>query len=126
MDNREILFRGWHKTRGWIYGGCFIARSGKVYIIEQDGATREILPETLGQYTGLTDRYGKDIFEGDVVLYGKRLRYVVTMKECGYLSGISDDDKDGTPFPDTLFERASMFEIIGNIHDNPNILNPKS
>ena len=132
--SREILFRGKRTDNcEWVYGNyCYaelIDKSGyEDLIIEQpaDGETRRVIPETVGQYTGLTDKNGKKIFEGDIVKFtdddGDYSNYEVYFdnnlmafmtKEllCG---GIGDMSK---------WEKwREMYEVIGNIHDNPELL----
>ena len=119
---REILFRGKSIDNGkWIYG--YAAMSGGTFIICDNGLTYggfivyEVIPETVGQFTGLTDKNGVRIFEGDILQYEwsgkKNIDYIeysgnmFTYSECIRFS-LSDD------------------EVIGNIHDNPEILNNSS
>lgn len=123
---REILFRGKRTDNGeWIYGNyCYaemIAKSGyEDLIIEQpaDGETRRVIPETVGQYTGLTDKNGKKIFEGDICKHrsnysGNTVISVVTYTDGHFLALVCENSG---------FELSEKLEVIGNIHDNPELL----
>ena len=124
---REILFRGKRTDNGeWIEGDLLQTRyhSGHIeyQIMPQTpvSSAYPVIPETVGQYTGLTDKNGKRIFEGDVVItrttsskFTERIEY-----SAEYVRFVCITNND-IPFPmDSQFK----YEIIGNIHDNPELL----
>lgn len=136
----EILYKGFHKDENgtekifvddkwikgeWVYG--YYIRYGwthqeKDYIVPlyaSDLYAKEVIPETVGQYTGLTDKNGKKIFEEDIIKWGLK-PCVVKLDECNasfclYLYGtikISGFNRD----------TMKLKEVIGNIYDNPELL----
>ena len=130
---REILFRGKRTINGdWVYGDFVRGNERKSLrdsIFVYDSETQsfndyEINPSTLGQYTGLTDKNGKQIFEGDIakVLQGKDkdIAYV------GFENGaFMLYPKTGNIYERTLWEywyNDWDVEAIGNITDNPELL----
>ena len=136
---REILFRGKRIDNGeWVYGAYshhnslnrgFIVNVG-VDKISPIAWTCEVIPETVGQYTGLTDKNGKKIFEGDI-LESKftKMPYLVCFGEYTY----SDEYWDGQSvcgwYNEDECGRVTVFgcpddwaTVIGNIHDNPELL----
>ena len=130
---REILFRGKQTDNGeWIEGAYspfhlnFGEREEKPHIIiisddeDIDGLWCEVIPEAVGQYTGLTDKNGKRIFEGDIVtgwfnhekivgyiFYGGNAQFFIQRDG---IYGIGLDNSD------------CWLEVIGNILDNPELL----
>lgn len=121
---REILFRGKTLLEKWIEGdllqylGC-----GKVHIVQnyKGAGGQEVILETVGQYTGLTDKNGSKIFEGDICRhygnYAGENIYAPVVFELGMFY-LKYDEKAGMPLGD-MCERV---EVIGNIHDNPELL----
>ena len=133
---REIIFRGKRIDNGeWVNGMPFISKNcckmifamalhpdfvedGNVYYSE--GYPVDL--ETVGQYTGLTDKNGNRIFEGDIIKrfwLGAEIIYCVQYDgENASFIGKAMNKRGFTTF-DTDGE---MFEVIGNIHDNPELL----
>ena len=142
---REILFRG--KRTGdekWICGHLLeqnipdchsyivmsiIAELDNRHIEIMDFDMNEVIPETVGQFTGLTDKNGVKIFEGDIVRYGTNTNradneeiYEVVFETrggSGYF-GIRISEIETWNF--CLEVPAKLMEVIGNIHDNPELL----
>lgn len=120
---REIKFRGKRLDNGeWVDGDLHI-RTALIHIHPELGGRVIIYPETVGQFTGLLDKNGKEIYEGDVVRtlsgfvgymrYNERfIRFEVAAP---YESYDNEREPDGVPY--------ESWEVIGNIHDNPKLLN---
>ena len=90
-----------------------------------------VLPETVGQYTGLTDKNGKKIFEGDIVLFQDESPTNYEYHDCTEMrcGEITFDDgqfyltnRIAVEMGDLIYDGKLDGEIIGNIHDNPELL----
>lgn len=137
---REIKFRGQTTKKEWVYGSLYIGEldgqeysaimNNKTTSIAKDlpdridlafdrGDVHIVYPATVGQYTGLKDNFGKEIYEGDIVIcrYGycgnPRYKTHEEIVAVSYRQGIHNI------YSSDIYE----FEIIGNIHDNPELLN---
>ncbi|MGJ1414052.1 YopX family protein [Sphingobacterium multivorum] len=126
---RQIKFRGLRVDgKGWVYGYVYLMR-GKYYILniqyEQEGSVIldiviEVIPETVGQFTGLLDKNGKEIFEGDILYHdvqGKRVVYYPFAKDVASF-GLHHIEKC---FKSTLQDASVLYEIISNIHEEIDI-----
>lgn len=155
---REILFRGKRLDNGKWVEGFFVKRIDqltlipKCYILVQEEDTSgitgeptgylntefswyEVIPETVGQYTGLKNNNGKRIFEGDILRIAKisdglgsyyhppldyPVNVVVKWDLCAWMWETLCEDKRYISFPNAWCHYEC--EIIGNIHDNPELL----
>lgn len=119
-ENREILFRGQRLDNDeWAYGDLLHLPNGDVVILSDKGYTK-VKPETVGQFTGLTDKNGNKIFGGNIVKC-LSLEYGYVNKEVYYA-----EDRArfvlGSLGSDYDFEEYINVEVIGNIYDNPELL----
>lgn len=137
---REILFRGKRLNGdGWVYGDLsYHVHDGEVYVFPEDGYDSpdcyEVDPSTIGQYTGLTDKNGVKIFEGDIVRYiyepgegfwnANQLSVIVWEYTGFMLDGIIGTNKFALlqGWLVSVPCDKNFFEVIGNIHDNQELL----
>ena len=123
MD-REIKFRGKNESNQFIFGDLIQYENGDTAIFEkkitrygyeatQISNRTKVDKETIGQFTGLHDKNGKDVYENDLVLVNGQIyevvyvkgMFAIGIKGCGY-----------APLKNVIFE------IIGNIYDNKDVL----
>lgn len=153
---REIIFRGKRTDNGgWVYGYLYITQNGKYeisnyckyYNYERD--TYIVIPETVGQYTGLKDKNGKKIFEGDIFKFDDEV-WESYETSCGTEYNSYDGENYGVvgynedlasyDFVKYKYNESQVeadlhenhdiefayfideLEVIGNIHDNPELL----
>ena len=149
---REILFRGKRVNNGgWVYGyyvfqrkrtGAFgqtvteLDRDRHLICSTLGDNCCEVIPETVGQYTGLTDKNGRKIFEGDIVCIRYRTGEICCSGDVQFSHGVYGAEWLGTKknksmvggwgqlhnlrrFDDDII---NDIEVIGNIYDNPELL----
>ena len=124
----EILFRGKRLHDGkWVEGCLVKAVGGECMILpittEHYGGVEfsagfHCDPATVGQYTGLTDKNGKKIFEGDIVHNGAGDPGVVVWIYGSFAIHFSD----GEDWDVCQYVKEEYTEVIGNIYDNPELL----
>ena len=122
---REILFRGKRVDNGeWETGSLLVERMNtsdqQVMIADKmTGYPTLVLPETVGQYTGLTDKNDTKIFEGDIIRDEDGDIMVVKWLKTSAAFVLEPKPFASIYFYGTL---SSRIEVIGNIHDNPELL----
>ena len=123
--NREILFRGKDVRGNWHVG--LLAHIGNAWYISNKAGIAtayEVRPETVSQFTGLTDKNGKQIFEGDIIhfqgvswsgceeVFWCKSEFQWRLRNRHFSGGsrpLEHDDKE-------------WGEVVGNIHDNPELM----
>lgn len=131
---REILFRGKRVDNGeWCYGVPLVEGWSKTtYIASYEYSSLafvqqiEVIPETIGQFTGLTDKNGKQIFDGDIcqikdISYADETPFVVEWNN-EYSGWFWKELSFSSPTDTITPEIAETAKVIGNIHDNPELL----
>ena len=135
-------FRGKRLDNGeWVYGFYLETQMSGVFILgseietkkRKDGITmrdklwqHEVLPESVGQWTGLVDKNGKEIYEGDIVkatalLNDHHQRGATVVSPVEYWHGATCLSITYVPLSFD-FQVSHEIEIIGNIHDNPELM----
>jgi len=143
MSIREYKFRGKSiETREWVYGYLYIDKDGYHYILrdiriklkpdywansygyppgEEDFYIEgmvDVHSKTVGQFTGLTDKNGKEIYEGDIVRVSKE--NPVLLQVVWYKGRFRLQDFYNKRYSSITY--IHIYELIGNIHDNPELL----
>lgn len=122
---REILFRGKRTDNGEWVEGFYSAEEYNLNIRKIEYIPRiqiigkcvslGVLPETVGQFIGEVDKNGRKVFEGDIVKFKNELFEVKFIEKYSRFSGV----KPGVVFSVFLFSNS---EVVGNVHDNPELL----
>lgn len=122
---REILFRGLsNQGKGWLYGDLIRNKRGAIAIVPPHPlkvthrySCYEVIPDTIGQYTGLTDKNGVKIFEEDIISIGEpNIKYITMWRDAGLCA-----KQIGASSYVGLTYWASDIEVLGNVIDNPEL-----
>ena len=137
---RDIIFRGKRADNGEWVTGFYCTKDGAHFIttigMYKSGKNyfSDVLvnPETIGQYTGTIDKNGKKIFEGDIVRteFGRLCIFEWfenRVTRCWDLSPILTNSNliHPAPYRTSIFDSEHL-EVVGNIHDNPELLEEKT
>lgn len=130
--NRKIKFRGKRSINNeWVYGNyILIAGRQETFISESYSCTSshafEVKPESVGQFTGLHDENGTEIYEKDIVklFYGDKYSIGIVLwnnKIAAWCIKLKGEHSFGsTPIGEMFTSYTSV--VIGNIHDNPELI----
>lgn len=132
IDMRTIRFRGKSSRDGeWFFGNLYDKDTkGNTHIMSLERGCLVIDPDTVGEFTGLRDKNGRDIYEGDIYWRDPAKGWssqAYCVEYCngawigkdsdgGYLTLIEEDS-------DLISNQLDYIEVVGNIHDNPELLN---
>ena len=119
------------KTGKWLYG-CYVNDRRGTFITDESLTKSqvawwhdfEVSPDTVGQYTGLHDKDGREIYEGDIIRWGGR-NYVVRFWNGMFYASVVECNEEilvGYPLWIVLAQEDIPSDIIGNVTDNPELL----
>ena len=129
---RTIKFRGKDRRTGkWFYGNLYVKDTrGRTHICTPERGCFDIDPETVGQFTGLMDKNGNEIYEGDIIgCHNPRIKHLIFYNEkqgrfMAALNGDIENDFEGVCGLDDSRWVGSK-TVIGNVYDNPELLKEK-
>lgn len=123
---RTIKFRGIDAPNDdWIYGSLVIVNDAFHILQDEEDTAHDynrVDEETVGQFTGLHDKLGNEVYEGDLLSRNTGLTYQVywNNNESGFnMKNTSWADDD---CPMNFYNVEGRFEVVGNIHDNPELV----
>ncbi|WP_290095122.1 YopX family protein [Paramuribaculum intestinale] len=134
--NRTIKFRGKRLDNGeWVYGDLEYNRAkniARIHTYDEDGEyliQHSVDPATVGQFTGLLDKNGKEIYEGDILMLGSSDAGICEVKwnesQLAFCIRFYYERNLGTRPLGAWARDGKNIAILGNIHDNPELLNEK-
>lgn len=126
---RTIKFRGFSSNMNkWVYGGIKFIDSD-AFIIHPQGIqldfANSVINNSVGQFTGLTDKNGVEIYEGDIINYGRKDNNTKVTFENGCFSVFGEPlgwDFDSEEKPIVLLQCYNYGVVVGNVYENPELL----
>lgn len=122
--SREIKFRAQDKNGKWLYGFVAMVTIAenihwwKIFNFDNGSVGTPVDPKTIGQYTGLKDKSGTEIYEGDILVC--KLNKPAVVVYFNYQASFKIKYSSGTMYD--LVPDIDLLTVIGNIHENPELL----
>ncbi len=117
---REILFRGWSEIDSRWNFGHFVGYCTPIIYDLNKRFPFQVNPDTVGQYTGLTDKNGEKIFEGDIIQVGEKVKKEVCFipsKGAFQCANLTDNQFEDCWDIYQDFPKSERMQVIGNIHE---------
>ena len=120
---RDYKFRGKRSDTGkWVYGDLITwwRGEGSRAICDVGGIRHDVIPETVGQFTGLKDKNGVEIYKGDICVDARGFRFIVIWDDdnARFLGRGIGEQKEYIRY----VGQEPAVEVLGTIHDNPELL----
>ena len=129
---REIKFRGRVPDKGWLYGDLRHIGKNLIYIVDKFGHGSSVNPNTVEQFTGMKDSSGREIYEGDIVEISPQFSAKQGLKRKFHSFAVVRWDERLARFvviSKEILDRipdSEFVSVIGNIHDNPELLEARA
>lgn len=118
--SREIKFRAKYTGKtNWVYGGIWKNNRGQMLIVQPTGCGGEVNPYTVGEYIGVHDKNGREVYEGDVLKDNNGKVYKIVWGHDLLWLAITNEAHCNCYCPEGVSRRS---EVIGNIYENPELL----
>lgn len=121
---RTIKFRGYNRKNGQWLTGFYLQNRGAHFVCPDEFADGKSLDDyevasgTVGQFTGLHDKNGREIYEGDIITHGsKTITYTVVWND----TGLRAKQNNSSSYAGLTYWQGCT-EVLGNIHDNPELI----